>query len=293
MARRFFWLAWLSWLWSGAGDQALGIYERLPERARGWIEGAIIAKVVAVLTTAGIVFWGILRDIDPFWLTVGAIALLALVIFIVEKVQQAIERLKRSAFEVTPVSASGVQVGVGEELIAPEKVYARIGVTSKRDVSRCVAVVTGVSVYQKHMGMVKHIWNGRYLSWTPDENCERCATILKGITMTADLAVTSKSDPRHFQITSADHGARHKFPAGFYKIDLTIMSESGGGARRDVSMCLSYEPSLGFGIVRERLIVQPWRDEFVEHQRKEDEAARRRKEAAKDQQGKEAEQAQR
>jgi hypothetical protein len=273
--RRIFGAAALTWLLSGAVDQALGIYDRLPERVRGWIEGAIIAKVVGVMAFVVFLVCGIVGGLKPIY--VAALA-------VVMQMQRAIEWLKGGAFEVMPVSASGAQVGIGEELLAPEKVYARIGVGSKRDVGRCVAVVTAISVYQKNwMGgsMLPLLWNARYLCWTPDENRERRATILKGITMTADLAVTSKSDHGHFQITSADDGARHKFPPGFYKINLTVMSESGGGARRDVSMCLLYESSPSVGAPFQRLIVQPWRDEFVEHQRKEDEDARRRKKAAK------------
>lgn len=263
---------------SGVGDQVLGIYERLPERLRGWIEGYIIAPLVGAMTLVAFLVWGMISDLKPIYLAALLIAMVFCVMVIAVIVQAAITWITRNAFEVAPVSSSGFQVGIGEDLLSPDRVYARVGVTSKRDVSRCVAVVTGVSLYQERMAMMELLWNARYLAWTPEENRQRQAMILKGITMTADLAVAEKSDPTHFVITSADDGTRHRFPVGLYKIDLTVMSESGGGARRDVSMALLFELTHGVVDPMRHLIVQPWSDGFVKQKQREDAERRRRRE---------------
>lgn len=279
--RRIFGAAWITWLLAGAGDQVLGIYERLPERLRGWIEGYVMAPVVGALTLVAFLIWGLIEDLENIYLAALLLVAVCCVMVIAVIAQWAVTWIKREAFTVTPVSVSGVQVGIGEDLINPERVYARMGVTSKRDVGRCVAVVTGISSYERQIAvlglMTQLLWNARFLAWTPEENRRRQATLLTGITMTADLAVCHRSEPDHFQITSADDGIRHKFPQGLYKIDVTVMSESGGGARRDVSMALTFELDPGVGQAMRRLIVQPWRDEFVKHKQEEDAERRRRK----------------
>lgn len=271
--------AWITWLWTGAGDQAFTIYARLPERLRGWIEGYIIAPVVGAMTLVAFLIWGVISDLKPIYLAALVITMAFFVMAIAVTVQTAMTWMKRNAFEVRPVTVVGVLIGIGDEVTNPDKVYARIDVTSKRDVGECVAVVTAIASYQKGWEpgpMIQLLWNARYLSWTPEDNRMRRATILENITMTADLAVASKDDHDYFQITSADDGTRHKYPQGFYKIDLTIMSESGGGARRDVSLALTYKLRLGWTDER-HLIVQPWSDELVKQKQQEDADQPRRK----------------
>jgi hypothetical protein len=264
--RRLARLLSLGWFFSGIIDQAVGLYDLLPERLRGWIEGFLIAPVVGVIAGVAFALWGYFSDLKPIYWAATAVTMGFFVTVISVVMQIAVTWARRHAFEVMPVSTSGMQVGIGADVLFPKKVYARISVTSKRDVTRCVALVTEVWFRERNTLYPQASWNPRYLSWTPEEDRLRTATLLHEITMMADLAVVedAREDPFHFVIASADSGTRHAFSQGLYKIKVTVLSESGGGARRDCWFALTHivGPMPG-GKHQSRLILQPWLDSFL------------------------------
>ena len=257
----------ISWAVGGVVDQTSGLYSLLPERWRGWIEGYVIAPIVAVLMTAAFVFFGLFREIDPYWLAFSAVVVLFSLTVLAYVGTRCVMWIRQSVFDVRPTSTSGVSIGFGDDVLFPNKTYARISVTSKRDIERCAALVTEVHSLENRR-MVQLIWNPRYLSWTPEEEQRRTATLSAGITMMADLAASERSDDDdgiRWSIASADNGKRHSFPKGLFKIKVTVVGESSGGARRDAWFALTVDEFLLPDPVKSkpRLVVQSWRDSFV------------------------------
>ena len=162
---------------------------------------------------------------------------------------------RRKPFTVRPIPggfSGAFVVAAGEPLpTEPTTVYARLEVQSARFLRDCSVTVVGMWAVDRSR-LMKLAQDPQILRWTNGNDTKQDLT--PGVPRTIDVAaLNQRNKPGHFQIMRVEH----KYPPGWYRVELLVASESEQKAIQRVNM------AIGLGVRKDPpppLAFRVWRD---------------------------------
>ena len=178
-------------------------------------------------------------------------------------------RASHHPFQVRAISGppSGTHfVPAGDpDPFTPAVVYARLAVEPLRFLRNCSATVTRVKGLNVVKGKVKgedktiRTWHDLVgfpceIGW---QGNGRTRDLVPGVPRSLDVAVLDQTDQTKFAFIAVD-GRRMELPSGWYKVDITLASESDDPAVQTVEMVVAFGPREGMPPPLQALL---WKDE--------------------------------
>lgn len=247
----------LSRIWSKVAnaDTWSWLFSLLPKPVRQWLQDNVWRPIVTFVPPIVALLIGIVEGIPVFWLLVGTLGALAFAFWISFQIQSAIERFmaRRRAFKVKAIAGSKsgayyLPAGSAGPL-APSIVYAKLEVEAARFLRNCSATVIAVKWLNIVKGKVKgenktvrlwHVLAGfpREIGWEPEQARQRTRDLVPGVPRRLDVAVLDQASPTKFMIATVDEQPRLEHPPAWYKIDITLASESDDPTVQNVEMVI-------------------------------------------------------
>jgi len=245
----------------------------VPRPIREWLRDNLWSPILTALLMIGVLALGVLQGIALFWLVIGTLGASSFAFWISVQVQSTVERFKarRRAFKVRAISGptSGtffIPAG-GSDLGTPAVVYARLAVEPQRFLRNCSATITGVKGLNVVKGKVKgkdktiRTWHDLAAGFPCEIGWEgngRARDLAPGVARGLDVAVLDQADQTKFAFVAAD-GRRVELPPGWYKVEVTLISESDDPAMQVVEMVVAFGPREGMPPPLQALL---WKDEY-------------------------------
>lgn len=256
-----------------SADTWAWLFSLLPRQLRQWLRDNVWRPLVSFVPPIVALLVGIAEGIPIFWLLVGTLGALAFAFWISLQIQSAIERFqaRRRAFKVQAVSGppGGTQfIPAGSaHPLAPTVVYARLKVEATRFLRNCSATIINVKGLNIVKGKLKgqdrviRTWHNlsgfpREIGW---ESKQRTRDLVPEVPRNLDVAVLDQAEQTKFAIVTIDKKEAVELPPGWYKIDITLASESDDHAVQSVEMVVEFHPR---EVVPPPLQALLWKDEY-------------------------------
>jgi hypothetical protein len=207
-------------------------------------------KLVGLGLACVMAAFGVVRNIDPFWLVLGSFGTFALAVWLGERAMRLAHWVstRSSSFEVRPIC------GEGFTLLDESETYAHLAVLNRGGFAqKCSARLMAVIPVQSGRLLSEPQWahsrlQPRLLRWSSKElsahghHRQWLDIPNDGAERWLDVAVVDRSQLDRFTMVSADDKDRPSFAPGWYKVVIKVASESDTARTTDVELLLGLHP---------------------------------------------------